>query len=49
MMIRSVGQLGSAEGLIFMMRTLGLQELQAHPSPIPAYMSLAMAEGPLKK
>lgn len=23
-----------------MMRTLGLQELQAHPSPIPAYMSL---------
>jgi len=32
-----------------MMRTLGLQELQAHPSPIPAYMSLAMAEGPLKK
>ena len=43
------GQLGVAEGLIFYDETLGLQELQAHPSPIPAYMSLAMAEGPLKK
>ena len=49
MMIRSVDNWELQKVKYYMMSTLGLQELQAHPSPIPANMSLAMAEGPLKK
>ena len=43
------GQLGVAEGLIFYDENFGVAGITGASSPIPAYMSLAMAEGPLKK